>query len=150
MKNATAQVAFPPGKMHGLSACCALRRLQPERHLPVWNAGIHEFPALGDESRALIKTQRVGLRIEPQYRVAAPASAGHQEIKYGPAHAAAAPVADHRHASDMAIGQQASGTNGLPLPVARKHVQRYFVRLIPFQRFGHPLFFDEYRAAYAL
>ncbi len=64
------------------------------------------------------------------------------------ADALAAPVGQHRHASDVPIGQQAPGADGRAVAISCDHVPASRIMLVELDLARHLLLRDEHRFAY--
>ena len=110
-----------------------------------------EFVAVFDEAEFLVERHRVALRVHFQFAIAERARLFDQQIEDRLADPAAAPVGQHGHATDLAFGRQPTGADGIASVVAREHVARNGVEVVPFVLARHVLADDEnlfaYRAA---
>lgn len=122
-------------------------RWQAERHLPVGNTGLFELIPFCDEPMPLIERQSMGLRVQPEYLQSALPPLRDQKLEDGAADAASPPSAQHGHATDMAVRQQPSGADRPTRGIQRQRMQRQYIKLVPFECFGHALLQDEDLAA---
>ena len=57
------------------------------------------------------------------------------------------PLADHCHATDMAIGQQPAGPHRQALGIKGQPMQRYRIGLVPLEVFRNKLLDDKHRSS---
>gem|GEM_PF-4201943 len=101
--------------------------------MPVRNAGILKFFAVGNKTMAFVESDGVRLRIEVQYRITSSPGAIHQKPKNCPADTAGAPSMKYRHTPDMAVRQQTAGADCLAMCIKSQSMLRHHVEFIPFQ-----------------
>ena len=111
------------------------------------DAGLLEFIPGDDEAVAGIKRHRVLLRIED--RAPMPSFAGQfdEQCEQRGTDAAPSPWPQHRDAPDMAIGQQSSASDRIPVPVRRERMRAKRIDSVPLERLGNPLLDDENASA---
>lgn len=96
-----------------------------------------------------VKAERMHLGGQQHFPVAALACGLHKAPQERPADASAAPRLHHRHAADVAVGEKATGADGLVL-MKSQSMKALRVHLIHLQLGGHALLLDEYGEADAL
>ena len=103
---------------------------------------------MGDE--AVPGIERDGLDLGVERDAVAPLLAGdpQQRMQQCAADAAAAPIAQHRHAPDPALRRQSRGTDGAAAAVAGEHMPAARVEVIQLQRDRHALFLHEHALAH--
>lgn len=85
-------------------------------------AGLHEFRTVYNKAMTRIKIDGMSLGIQMYCVTPSMACPADQIFEYGAADTAPAPTLDHRHASDMTVGQQAAGAYRQSLCVQRQRV----------------------------
>src|SRR4051812_1505259 len=129
--------------LNAVECCGRARALKVTFHAPVRNARFHEIFAHLMEALMKIEGQRMQLRIKHHAFHAKAAGDAHQRCQHGGTRTNAAPVPQHCHASDMAIGKQATCPDRHALR-QRYDVPRVSVESVVFQLGRYGLFLDEY------
>ena len=101
-------------------------------HGLVLDAGFLENGPVGHEAVARIEGLGTDLGIQADRRPAHFPGLGHQSREQGIAYAFAAPVAQHRHATDLAFRGQPAGADGLACLVAGNDMAAQWVQRVPF------------------
>lgn len=105
---------------------------------------------MGGKAKFFIKTLRMDLCMQMQFAHAPLPGFIHQPCQDRAADTATAPTAQHGHAADMTVGQQASGTDRTPFRIQSQRMRRYGIGIIPFEFLGNPLLDNEYITAQRL
>lgn len=117
-------------------------------HPDVRYSGFHEDFAFAHESVPRIKGFGMGLRIQYDRLVAAPPCLLHQRIKDGAAYSCSTHSSGYRHASNVAVRQQSSGSYGLSVLAKDHRVQAAAIHLVPLHLDRNILLVDEYVVAH--
>jgi methylthioribose-1-phosphate isomerase len=111
----------------------------------VRNARLLELAPHRFETVALVEAECVSLRMQAHDPAALLCREVEERFQDRRADAAATPFARDRHAADLAIETEPSGTNCGTVIVDCEHVVRALVDIVPFELFGDMLLFDENR-----
>jgi hypothetical protein len=95
------------------------------------DAGVEELGSLGREADALVERDRAHLGIQHDLVPGLRMRPLDQALQDRVAHAAPAPVRQHRQAPDRALGGQTPGADRVAVAVARQHVVRDLVERVP-------------------
>jgi hypothetical protein len=106
----------------------------------VRDAGLVELVPLGHEALARVKIQGSRLGVEVNFRLPAPLRLGHEDGEYRRPDPLVPPWPQDRHASDLAPGVQAPGTDYVTIFSLGDGVQAGVVKAVPFE-FGRNLLF---------
>ncbi len=85
-------------------------------------ASLHEFFTMDDKTMPLIKIEGMSLGMQMYRFTPCTARLTDQILEYDAADTALTPALDHRHASDITVGQQAAGAYRQSLSVQRQRV----------------------------
>ena len=113
------------------------------------NAGLDELGARNLEAETPVEPGSIGLCVQARARMAAVAGLLHQGLQHERTRALAAPLLQHRHAPDVAIGQQATRRHRGAIGGIGKRMVATRVLIIRFKRPRHALFAHEHQLAYA-
>jgi hypothetical protein len=104
------------------------------------NPGFEELFAFGYETLSRVKRQRISLRIQVDDPVAVATRQSDQAFQYRATDPFASPGFKHRHATDVAIGQQPSCANRATGQIPRNNMSTAGIDTVPFELFRYLLF----------
>lgn len=125
-----------------------LRSAQRARHRAVGNAGVVELLARDDETVRRVERDRVRLRVEPRDLVSSCPGQRDEVLEQRAADALSAPLAEHRHPADVAVGQEAPAADRPSAGVDGERVLALGIDTVPFEFGRHVLLDAEHRDAY--
>ena len=136
------------GRSEFIRHCCENRfarmiRLQSAFHGAVNNPRFGKRLSNRREAMPLVKRARVLLRIGHDTAIAAFGRERDQAAEQRRAHTSAAPLTQHRHASDVAVGQQSAASDRASRAVLGDHVRAILVDIVPFDLLWHALLENE-------
>ena len=112
------------------------------------NACVHELRPRDLKPVAPVEPGGIGLCVQPHAPVAALTRLFDQSQQQQRAHALATPLAQYRHASDMAIGQQPPRADRCAIGGNRERVVALCILIVQFQFQRHALLAHEHQLAY--
>ena len=136
----------PRDALGGVGLICLLDLLNTRPHRPMRDTGIHEFVAFHGETGLFVKLYGGGLGVEKNFLISGGMRCVQQGLQNGTTNAATSPFLQYGHASDVAIGEQATTGHRL-IGNMRQDVQGIRVQAVPFEFFGDVLLVDEHLAA---
>ena len=107
------------------------------------NAGIGKFLAFCNKTASRIKAERMGLRIEHDFRLATRTRCIQQPVEQGRTDTPTPPGMKHGHAPEVAIRQQSPRADSVTFAILRQQVQGSGVPFIPLQHLRYTLFRDK-------
>jgi len=117
-------------------------------HDPVRNARVIENGPCRHKPSPLVEADGAHLRVRHGVTVASARRHVEKPPQDCGPHAETPPRRQHRHSSDMAVGQDPSGTDGCAQGVQRQCVNTRRVVFVPFEGRGYSLLLDENLASH--